>query len=113
MPRRFFLFLLATLLVTACAAKTTQSTAAREDLESSLKDKLGLAQKEDLVETFGKADWCRAEDNGEETCRFLKQTGNKWVGSTRYQKNYTTYDEVVAVFGQDGRLRRYEVRTQK
>lgn len=100
-------------LLTACASKSPASAKAREELDSRLKEQLGIAKKEDLVESLGKADWCKPGENGEETCHFLKQTGNKWIGSTRYQKNYMTYDEVLAVFGQDGKLVKYEVKTQR
>lgn len=112
MTKNILLALCISLWVTACASKSTTESA-RIDIEAKYKSKIGSARKGDFVQDFGPADWCKQEAGGGETCRFLRQAGTAWTGSTRYQKSYSTFDEVVANFAPDGTLRRYEVKTQR
>ncbi|MCB0404156.1 MAG: hypothetical protein KDD51_05170 [Bdellovibrionales bacterium] len=112
MSRAIFFAIGAGLFLAGCASKTTTESA-RASIEERYKGKVGTARKGDFVEDFGPADWCKQEPGGGETCRFLRQTGTAWKGSTRYQKSYATFDEVVANFAPDGTLRRYEVKAQR
>lgn len=106
-------FSFAVILLVGCASKPETSAEARGSLEEDLKDRVGVATKTEFVEKFGQAEWCDPKPTGEESCRFHKKTGTKWIGEGREKKSIDTFDQVVADFDSSGRLRTYEVKSQR
>ena len=100
-------------LLMGCASGTVTSKDSRESIKDDYKDKVGVATKTDLIEDFGPAQWCRPQDGGGETCLFRRDIGTKWVGPKLNRKSVPTYDELSADFDFQGKLRSYEVTTQR
>jgi len=107
------LFALLVLAMAGCGSSPTRSTDVREDLDGEWKDRVGKATKSDLIEKFGNAEWCRPQESGSETCRFYRKVGTKWTGEKLDRKHYEQFDEVVADFGSDGKLRAYKANAQR
>lgn len=101
------------ILLAGCASKPETSTEARGNLEEELKDRVGVATKTEFVEKFGHAEWCDPKPTGEESCRFHKKTGTRWIGAGLEKKSIDIFDQVVAEFDSSGRLRTYEVKSQR
>lgn len=98
----------------ACASKKTMTSAeALKDLNDRYSEKVGKANKTELVEEFGTADWCERKPSGVETCRFYKSVGVQFRGDKEKKTRYETFDEVVAEFDAEGTLRDYKARSQR
>ena len=101
-------------LATGCGHKKVNSEEANKKLDEKFTPRLGLAKKAELVEYFGKPEWCRsAEGTGGESCRFFKKTGTAWTGEKRDKKAHTQYEEVTCDFDAGGILRKLETNAQK
>jgi hypothetical protein len=99
-----------------CASNETKSSEAREKLEQAFEPQIGKATKSDFIEQFGPPQWCRPKETGDETCRFARKVGTKWVGDKKDKtdrKRVEQYDNVVTEFDGNGRLRSFEVDTQR
>lgn len=107
--------LLALVLAAGCASKkSTTSGEAREQLEEKWSGRVGSATKSDLMEQFGNAEWCKPNSIGEETCRYYRKKGTVWLGdSKKDKKSYETYDEVIAEFDANGKLKSYKTNAQR
>ncbi len=111
--KNFFL-VLGLVLIASCAGKGTKSSAdALKDLNKRYSDKVGAANKTELVEEFGQADWCEQRPGGSETCRFYKSMGTQWKGDKETRTRYEAYDEVIADFDGKGVLRDYKAKSQR
>ncbi len=105
---------LALSFLNACGSKKATSEEALTKLDQKFADRVGKARKAELVEYFGTADWCRANESTDgETCRFFKKTGTSWVGDKRDRKSYSAYDEVMAEFDKSGILQKLETNAQR
>lgn len=110
---------LALVLVTTfvgCASNETKSSEAREKLEKSFEPQIGKATKSDFIEQFGPPQWCRPQETGVETCRFARKVGQKWVGDKNDKTDrhrVEQYDNVITEFDGYGKLRSFEVDTQR
>ena len=103
-------------LLSSCASNETKSSEAREKLEKRFAPQIGRATKADFVEEFGPAQWCRPKETGDETCRFARKVGTKWVGDKNDKtdrRRVEQYDNVVAEFDGYGKLRSFEMDTQR
>lgn len=103
-------------LFVGCAANETKSSEAREKLEKAFEPQIGKATKSDFIEQFGPAQWCRQQETGTETCRFARKVGTKWVGDKADKtdrKRVEQFDNVLTEFDGNGRLRNFEVDTQR
>jgi allantoicase len=99
-----------------CASNETKSSQARERLENRFAAKIGRATKADFIEEFGPPQWCRPKETGDETCRFARKVGTKWVGDKNDKtdrRRVEQYDNVVVEFDGYGKLRAFEVDTQR
>jgi len=99
-----------------CASQETGSSQAREKLEKSFEPQIGKATKSDLIEQFGPPQWCRQQESGNETCRFARKVGTKILGDKKDKtdrKRVEQYDNVLTDFDGNGRLRSFEVDTQR
>ena len=106
-------FSLAVIAVMGCASKgTVESSTARQQLEDRLNARIGKANKQDLVQEFGPANWCREED-GLEKCRFYKKLDTKWQGEKKDRVHRETYDEVIADFDSKGVLKAFQASAQR
>lgn len=101
------------MVVAGCASKEETSADATKKLDANFSPKVGEATKNDLVEHFGNPEWCRPEDNGEETCRFHRKMATKWIGEKREKKSYDTFDELMALFDVSGKLKDLKVKAQR
>ncbi len=111
---KYFSYAFACLLLLGCAGKSvTPSADTRERLENEWSKGIGSATKSDFVQRFGNAQWCRPQISGEEICRYYKKKGTAWVGEDKRDKtSYTQFEEVVATFDPNGKLRSYQVDAQ-
>jgi len=100
-------------LIAGCAHQQESSQEAESKLNETFGEKIGVAKKSELVEHFGTAQWCRPNDFGGETCRFYRKKGTQWVGEKRQKTSYLQYDEGIAVFDQDGILKRFTGGSQR
>ena len=104
-------------LSAACASKSSTETSAeaKKQLDDKWSPKVGTATKSEFVEEFGNASWCRPKESGdgEETCRFLRNKGTKWLGEKTDRKSVTQHDEIVAEFDHNGVLRSYKSTAQR
>lgn len=111
---KYILYSLVAVAVAACASKTiSQTPDARKDLEERYAQKVGVATKHDLTQEFGAPAWCRNNPSGEETCRFYKKIGTKWMGDKKDRTNYEQFDEVVAEFDSNGVMRSFKSNAQR
>lgn len=114
---RNIIFGLAMCLAVACASKNEkkgQSTAeALKDLEERYSSKVGHSAKSELVEEFGSPQWCEPKAAGAESCRFYRSMGRQWRGDKDNRTSYEAFDEVVADFDPQGKLRTYKARAQR
>lgn len=101
--------------ITACASKEPKasSTDAADDMYTKYKDRIGIATKATFIEELGNAEWCRANDAGGENCRFYRNRGKKWIGEGLDKKSVITYDEVIATFDTEGKLRSFKTNSQR
>lgn len=106
--------IVAVALVAGCASKKVMSSGeAKAQLQEEWTNRIGTAQKSDLVQTFGNAEWCRENSGGEE-CRFYKKVATNWVGEDkRDKKSYLAFDEVVATFDSEGTLKTVKANAQR
>lgn len=117
--RTFWNFAVALVVVTAfvgCASNETKSSEARQKLENAFEPQVGKATKADFIEQFGPPQWCRQQESGNETCRFARKVGTKWVGDKKDKtdrRRVEQYDNVVTEFDGYGKLRSFEVDTQR
>jgi len=106
--------LLVSLVTISCASKKTVSSSdAKRTLEEKYAALVGVAAKSDLVEEFGNAEWCQSKEGGAETCRFYRKLASKWIGEKREKKSYDTFDELIADFGSDGKLKGFKANAQR
>lgn len=109
--------LFALVLATGCASKGDgkgQTTAdALADLDERYAGKVGKSHKSELVEEFGSPQWCEPKAAGTESCRFYRSMGKKWKGDKENRTSYEAFDEVVADFDPQGKLRTYKARAQR
>lgn len=112
--QRMSIFFCLLALITGCASKKILSSGeAQAQLQSYWSDRIGSAIKGDLIQSFGNAQWCRDNDDGEE-CRFYKKIGTKWVGDDKKDKSsYVAFDEVVATFDKRGKLLSVQANAQR
>ncbi len=111
-----FSFVLTAVALAGCASEQTGSSQAREKLEKSFEPQIGQATKADFIEQFGPPQWCRPKESGDETCRFARKVGTKILGDKRDKtdrKRVEQYDNVLTEFDGYGRLRSFEVDTQR
>lgn len=114
MIKNWFLALGMVLLVGGCGHKKVTSEEANKKLDEKFTPRVGIAKKAELVEYFGKPDWCRTnEETGLETCRFFKKTGTAWTGEKRDSKSHTQYDEVNCEFDAAGVLKKLGTNAQR
>lgn len=108
-------FLVAALFAVAgCATKKDIDTSdARKELEDRYTRKVGVAKKSDFTQEFGTANWCRPDTSGEETCRYYKKLGTKWMGDPNNRTHYDQFDEIEAEFGTDGTLKTFKANAQR
>ena len=101
------------ILASGCAHKST-SAEARDRIESKWEDRVGKATKIDLIEDFGTPEWCRRDDAGEESCRFYRRKGMKWIGESKHERSYySTYDEILVDFDGSGKLKSFKANAQR
>jgi hypothetical protein len=103
-------------LSVGCASKSKkgETTAeALQDLEKRYSEKVGTSQKSELVEEFGSPAWCEPKPGGAESCRFYRSMGRQWRGDKDNRTSYEAFDEVIADFDPQGRLRTYKARAQR
>lgn len=109
--------LLSLFILAACASNPTprgENTAeATAELERRYAEKVGRAQKSELVEEFGPARWCEAKAGQAEQCRFYRNMGTRWRGDKEDRTHYEAFDEVIADFDGNGNLRAYKVKAQR
>ncbi len=102
------------LLGCASKEKKGQSTAeALRDLEMRYSEKVGTSHKSELTEEFGSPQWCEPKPGGAESCRFYRSMGRQWRGDKDNRTSYEAFDEVVAEFDPNGKLRSYKARAQR
>jgi 3-methyladenine DNA glycosylase Tag len=101
-------------LVAACASKQTgESTDAKSNLEDKFSKRIGHATKQDFIQEFGPANWCRQEPSGEEKCRFYKKITTKWMGEKKDRVSREAFDEAFADFDLEGVLKSVKVNAQR
>ena len=111
------------LLISACLVfavgcsshkvKGENTADAIQSLEKKYSDRVGKAQKPELVEEFGRAQWCNESPGGAETCRFYKSLGRQWKGDKENRTSYDAYDEITADFDTQGYLRSFKAKAQR
>ena len=101
-----------TFLAVNCSSKKTTSDA-KPDLDTNWTKKVGTATKNELIEEFGRAEWCKSEGGGGETCRFFMKKGIRWAGDKTDKKAIVQYDEIVASFDPKGVLREFKSNAQR
>ena len=100
-------------MTTGCASKETTADA-KKKLDVAYEQRVGSATKEDMIEDFGNPEWCRPDENtGDETCRFYRKKGTKWMGDKKDRKHIDQYDDVVAQFDTKGVLRSFKAKAQR
>ena len=98
----------------SCASKSgVDTTDARKELEERYTKRIGSATKSDLVQEFGSPNWCRPQTTGEESCRFYKKLGTKWMGDPNNRTHYDQFDELVVDFGTDGTMKGFKADAQR
>lgn len=103
-----------TLLVASCASKKTMdSSDARQSIEDKFANRIGVATKEDFVQEFGNANWCRPSPTGDENCRFYQKVGTKWTGEKTDKTYREAFNEVFAEFDTTGVLKSFKVNAQR
>jgi len=115
MQSKLSLVITALLLVTACSHKPvlTTSSDAQKDLQAKYTNQIGTATKEDFIQEFGPANWCR-DESGEQTCRFYKKIKTEWMGQPPTDRVHReTFDEVVATFDTNGNLKTFKATAQR
>lgn len=102
-------------LIIGCSSSTVKTTSydAKEMLEKKYADKIGVFGVQEFTEEFGPPEWCNDLDTGNKVCRFYRKYETKWTGPKTDRKHYDVFDEVVAEFGYDGKLRSYKVQVQR
>ena len=111
--KRILFLSLAAFLVMSCSHQQT-ATQAREALESRYTPRIGKATKQDIMEEFGNPEWCKLDDSGSETCRFILKKGVKWVGTDNTDKTeLMQFDQITAQFDSDGVLRSFKANAQR
>lgn len=99
--------------MSGCAHKETSSEA-RSQLDSRWESQLGSATKSELIEDFGTPEWCRKDDSGEESCRFFRPKGTKWIGAHKMDRSYySAFDEILADFDSVGKLKAFKANAQR
>ncbi len=99
-----------------CASKQgVPSSEALSSLDEKYTSRVGKATKADFVEEFGQANWCRpaASGSGEESCRFYKRIGTKWMGEKDNRSHRETFDEVFTEFDASGVLKSFKANAQR
>lgn len=109
---QYFLIIAVSSITLSCASKKT-TTDAKADLDNTWTKKIGSATKNDFVEDFGRAEWCKPEAAGGETCRFFMKKGVRWAGDKTEKKAIVQYDEIVANFDPSGVLREFKSNAQR
>lgn len=99
--------------VSACAPKPTKSGDEIQKIEDKWKARIGYSTKSDFVEEYGNPEWCRMSDGQEETCRFYKKLKKRYIGDGRDAKEVQAYDQVIAEFGVDGKLKSFKADAQR
>lgn len=100
-------------LVSCASQKTMESGEAKQALENKFAPRVGAASKQDFVQEFGPASWCRSQPTGDETCRFYKKMETKWMGDPKNRVARETYDEVIAEFDENGVLKTIKTGAQR
>ena len=111
--KRFLAFSLLTLLAACSSEKVTDSGSARRDIEERYNNRVGVATKQDFVQEFGPANWCRQQPTGDESCRFYKKITTKWMGEKTDRVHRETFDEVIAEFDSNGVLKSFKANAQR
>ena len=110
------LLIVGLVVLSSCASKSAvPSSAAQSDLEDKYNPLIGKATKADFVEEFGQANWCRpaASGSGEESCRFYKRIGTKWMGEKDNRTHRETFDEMFTEFDSNGTLKSFKANAQR
>lgn len=105
-----------TLILASCAGKKETTVEAGEKLKNKWEPKVGSATKNEFVEEYGNPEWCKQEASGDETCRFYRKKGTKWIGdkeTKRDKKPVEQYDQVIADFTADGVLKKFTSTAQR
>ena len=113
--KHFILGAFVILITIGCSHKPTTAEA-KKSIEDKYTPKVGAATKRELVEEYGSPEWCKLEEAGNETCRFYKKRGTKWIGdkeTKRDKKNVEQFDQVIADFDSDGVLRKFKADAQR
>ncbi|MBM4304692.1 MAG: hypothetical protein FJ112_10260 [Deltaproteobacteria bacterium] len=113
--KKLILNSLVTLLLLSCSSSPQTSKEAKEHIEKNFNEKIGSATKTDLIESYGNPEWCQVEDSGNETCRFYKKIGTKWIGEKKQKdkRPVETGDQVIVSFDKDGILRSFKASAQR
>ena len=111
---RVLLLGLSLLLVMSCSHQQTAAQA-RQNIESQYHSKIGTATKQDIMEEFGNPEWCKLDDSGAETCRFILKKGVKWINGTDKtdKTELMQFDQITAQFDSDGILRGFKANAQR
>lgn len=96
-----------------CAGNKVNSAEATKQLEAKWSPAVGKATKQEFVENYGDAEWCKPEESGEETCRFYLKKGTKWLGDKKDRKHFEQGDDVVATFDGAGVLKSFKAKAQR
>lgn len=110
------LAMMALAVLAGCASNETKSSESRQKLEKAFEPQIGKATKADFIEQFGPPQWCRPKETGDETCRFARKVGQKWVGDKNDKtdrRRVEQFDNVITEFDGYGKLRSFEVDTQR
>lgn len=109
------LSIIGSLILTSCSHHHETTKEALANLEQDFSSKVGTANKGDLIESFGNAEWCKVEDSGTETCRFYRKKGTKWIGEKKQKdkKPVETGDQIIAEFDKEGILRSFKASAQR
>ncbi len=113
-PKLTLFFVSFVLLLGACSHKSvTSSSDAQKELTAKYTNKVGTATKEDFVQEFGPASWCRDEADLK-TCRFYKKIKTEWMGEPPTDRVHReTFDEVLATFDVNGTLKSFKATAQR
>jgi hypothetical protein len=101
------------LVVAACSTTSTDSGNARKSIEDKYNERIGKATKQDFVQEFGDANWCRSQPTGDESCRFYKRIGTRWIGEKPDRVPHEMFDEIYSDFDSNGVLKSIKVNSQR
>lgn len=114
MKRILSFMILLSLVAVSCATKKDVDTSdARKELEDRYMRRVGTATKSDFIQEFGAPNWCRPQNTGEETCRFYKKLGTKWMGDASNRSHYDQFDEMEVDLDTDGKLKGFKANAQR